>query len=206
MIEAKHFWLHGLFFSNYIPYILRRDFNSLNISGIYEDRGLPLLLIGNHFSWWDGFFPYALNRRLFKRHLYLMMLEEQLARRRFFRRLGAFSINPGSRSVVESINYASEILKDKKNLLIVFPQGNIRSQYEHEMVFQKGWFRILKSAANPVHVLFMANLTDYFSNRKPSLHTYLEDYPQTVNFVFEELSSGFNAFYKRCIEQQKQLV
>ncbi len=206
MIEANHFWFQRLFFNAYIPFILRRDFKSHNITGKFEDRGLPLLLIGNHFSWWDGFFPYALNRKMFKRRLYLMMLEEQLASRRFLRRLGAFSINPGSRTAVDSINYASQILKDKNNVLIIFPQGNIRSQYDNEIVFQKGWFRILKSTAHPVHVLFMANLTDYFSNRKPSLYTYIEDYPETVNFVFEELSSGFSSFFKRCIDQQKQLV
>ncbi len=206
MIGAHHSWLHNTFFASYIRYILNKDFDSVNIKGTYKDQKLPLLVIGNHFSWWDGFFPYELNRKIFKRRLYLMMLEEQLAQRKFFRRLGAFSINPGSRSVVESINYASDVLKDKSNILILFPQGKIHSQYTTDMVFQKGWFRVLKNPGNPVHILFMANLTDYFSKRKPSLFIYLEDFPKTHDFVLEELTSGYNSFYRRCIEYQKQLA
>ena len=206
MIEAKHFWLHRAFFNVYIRYILESDFSSLNISGSYNDRRLPLLLIGNHSSWWDGFIPYELNRRLFRRRLYLMMLEEQLAKRRFFRRLGAFSVNPGSRSAAASVNYAVNILKDSNNMLILFPQGKLQSQYVNEMDFRKGWFRILERTGVPVHVLFMAVMTDYFSNRKPGLFIYLQDFPETENFVFSELAGSYNDFYSNCLEQQKQLI
>ncbi len=206
MIKAKHFWLHHLFFRNYFRYILWKDFRKTEIHGEYRDKGLPLLLIGNHFSWWDGFFSYELNCRLFKRRFYLMMLEKQLRKIKFFRRLGAFSIDPGSRSVLESINYAGKLLEDNNNLLTLFPQGKLQSQYTDIINFQKGWFRILENAANPVHVLFMANLTDYFSHRKPSLYIYLEDYPQTEEFVFDDLAGSYNDFYKKCVKRQKQLA
>ncbi len=205
MIKAEHFWLYRLFFRNYFRCILRKDFRKIEITGEYRDRGLPILLIGNHISWWDGFFPYELNRTLFKRRFYLMMLEEQLRKISFFRKLGAFSIDPGSRSAVQSVNYASEILKNSDNILILFPQGKIKSQYTTEMVFLKGWFRILKNAGAPVHVVFMANLTDYFSYRKPAVYVYLEDYPRSEGFNFDDLSESYNLFYQRCLERQKQL-
>ena len=205
MIKADHSWLHRLFFIHYFRYILRKDFRKIEIIGEFRDRGLPILLIGNHISWWDGFFPYELNRTLFKRRFYLMMLEEQLRKISFFRKIGAFSIDPGSRSAMQSINYASEILKSSDNLLILFPQGKISSQYTTEMVFLKGWFRILKNAGSPVHVIFMANLTDYFSYRKPAVYVHLEDYPRSEKFVFDDLCKSYNLFYQRCLERQKQL-
>ncbi len=205
MIEADHFWLHRLFFSHYFRFILWKDFRKIEISGEFSDRGLPVMLIGNHISWWDGFFSYELNRTLFKRRFYLMMLEEQLKKISFFRKLGAFSIDPGSRSAIKSVNYASEILKSSGNILIIFPQGKIKSQYTTEMAFLKGWFRILKNAGAPVHVVFMANLTDYFSCRKPTLYVYLEDYPLTEGFILDDLSESYNLFYQRCLERQKQL-
>ncbi len=205
MIKAKHYWLYHLFFRSYFRYILTKDFRKTEVIGEYKDRNLPLLVIGNHISWWDGFFPYELNSRLFKRRFHLMMLEEQLRKIKFFRRLGAFSIDPGNRSVLESVNYATEILRCRDNILVLFPQGKIHSQYETNIEFQKGWFRILKNAGNPVNVVFIAFMTDYFSYRKPTLFTYIEEYPQTSGFVFEELYCSYNKFYQRSIIKQTQL-
>lgn len=206
MIKAKHFWLHQLFFRNYFRYILWKDFRKTEVIGKYRDRQLPLLIIGNHFSWWDGFFPYELNRKFFKRRFHIMMLEEQLIKISFFRRLGAFSINPYSRSAMQSLNYATKLMQSRDNMLILFPQGQIQSQYTTDIAFRKGWFRILKNATNPVHVIFIANLTDYFSHRKPSLYTYMEDYPKTGGFVFDDLAGSYNDFYKKCVKRQKQLA
>lgn len=205
MIKAEHSWLHQLFFRNYFRYILWKDFHRMEITGEYYDRGLPLLIIGNHISWWDGFFPYELNRRILKRRFHILMLEEQLQRIKFFRRLGAFSIDPGKRSALQSVSFASEILKKKDNMLVLFPQGEIRSQYQEEIIFRKGWFRILKNTSNPVHVLFMANLTDYLSHRRPTLSMYLESYSKTDNFIFADLCKSYNDFYQRCLENQKWL-
>ncbi|MFO7923243.1 MAG: lysophospholipid acyltransferase family protein [Bacteroidales bacterium] len=206
MIEAKHSWFYHLFFKTYFRYILRKDFKAIHIEGKFPERDMPILLIGNHFSWWDGFFAYELNRRIFKRRIYLMMLEEQLKKRSFFSKLGAFSINPGNRSALQSMNYASELLRHSSNLLILFPQGEIESQYNQKIYFRKGWFRILENAGNPVHIVFMANLTDYFSNRKPTLFIYLEEYPETGKIVFDNLNNSYNDFYNRCVERQKQLA
>ncbi len=135
-----------------------------------------------------------------------MMLEEQLRKRLFFRSLGAFSINPGSRSAIESLNYAGEVLESNKNLLILFPQGKIHSLYTSEIDFQKGWFRIIKNAVNPVQIIFLANLTDYFSYRKPSLVTYLEEYTKTENFVLDEIAARYNDFYQKCLDHQKKMA
>lgn len=206
MIRAKHFRLYHIFFRNYFSFILWKEFREIRISGDYRDKGLPVLLIGNHFSWWDGFFAYELNRRIFRKKIHLMMLEEQLKRHSFFRRLGAFSINPGSRSVLESLDYAAGLLRHNGNLLTLFPQGKFYSQYSTEIEFQKGWFRILKNAENPVNVIFMANLTDYFSGRKPTLSIYIEEYPDTTGFDLVLLNNKYKEFYSRSLEKQKALA
>lgn len=205
MIKAKHNHLYHLFFSNYFRYIIRKDFRKMDITGGIADREMPLLIIGNHFSWWDGFIPYELNRQLFRRRFHIMMLEEQLKRHLFFSKLGAFSINPGNRSAIESLNYGTSLLNDKKNLLVLFPQGTIDSQYNQSIDFKKGWFRILRNLPGPVQICFMAVLTDYFSNRKPTLFICLEEYNKTASFIFEELSEAYRSFYLKCLERQKEL-
>jgi 1-acyl-sn-glycerol-3-phosphate acyltransferase len=166
---------------------------------------MPILLIGNHISWWDGFIPYELNRQLFKRNFHIMMLEEELRKVRFFRHLGAFSINPGTRSAFDSLDYASNILRGKDNILVVYPQGEIQSQYNEEIRFRKGWFRIIKNAVNPVKIIFMANLTDYMSHRKPALNIYLAEYDKTGKFAFDDLCDRYISFYKQSVEIQKSL-
>jgi 1-acyl-sn-glycerol-3-phosphate acyltransferase len=203
MIRAKHTWLYRLFFRNYFRYILRKDFRKINLDGKFSDKGMPILLICNHISWWDGFFPYEINLMLFNRKFHIMMLEDQLQKIRFFRRLGAFSINPGKRSALESLNYAKEILTDSRNLLVLFPQGRIYSQYTTEIKFRKGWFRIVENAASPLQIVFMASLTDYFSFRKPGLYVYLEEYQRSENPDLTDIEESYNNFYMRSLYKQK---
>ncbi|MGF1586598.1 MAG: lysophospholipid acyltransferase family protein [Bacteroidales bacterium] len=203
MIRAKHTWLHRLFFRNYFRYILRKDFREIILKGTFDDKGWPILLICNHISWWDGFFPYEINLRCFKRRFHIMMLEDQLRRIIFFRRLGAFSINPGKRSAPESLNYAKEILTDSRNMLVLFPQGRIHSQYTTDIKFRKGWFRIVKNSSRPVQIIFMASLTDYFSYRKPSLYVYIENYHKSEDLDFYDVEKSYNNFYLRSLEKQK---
>ena len=206
MIQAKHTRIHHLFFRHYIRCILKKDFREFGITGSFEDRDMPVLIIGNHFSWWDGFIAYELNNSIFRRRFHIMMLEEQLSRYMFFRHLGAFSIKPGSRSALESIHYAGEFLRDKNNLLILFPQGKIQSLHNDRIEFRRGWFRILKDPANPVHVLFMANFVDYLSHRKPSLSINIETYPPTSGFVFDDISNNYYEFFQRSLEKQRSVI
>lgn len=131
-----------------------------------------------------------------------MMLEEQLAKHSYFRKIGAFSIAPGNRSALNSLNYAAKILENNSNMLILFPQGKLKSQYVPTVEFRKGWFRILKERKNQVKIIFTANLTDYFSNRKPTLYIYFEEYHKTSEFEFEELHNSYNEFYQSCILRQ----
>lgn len=203
MIRAKHTWLHRLFFRNYFRHILRKDFREIVLKGTFDDKGWPILLICNHISWWDGFFPYEINLRCFKRRFHIMMLEDQLRRIIFFSRLGAFSINPGKRSALESLNYAKEILTDSRNMLVLFPQGRIHSQYTTDIKFRKGWFRVVKNSAQPVQIIFMASLTDYFSYRKPALYVYIEDYQKSVELDFYDVEKSYNNFYLSSLEKQK---
>lgn len=205
MIKAKHIWLYHIFFRNYFRYILWKDFRKVEIYGDYRDNKLPILIISNHASWWDGFFAYELNRKIFMRRFHLMMLQEQLAKHAFFRNIGAFSIAPGNRTALESLSYASKILDNNSNMLILFPQGQLESQYTSPLEFHQGWFRILKGRENHVKIIFTANLTDYFSYRKPALFIYFEEYQKTSGFTLEELHASYNEFYQRCLIRQTKL-
>ena len=200
MLKSRHHFIVYPFFQHYTRYLLRRRYHSVSIENHFADNGNAVLLIGNHVGWWDGFWAMYLNLKVLKRKFHFMMLEEQLLRYRFFNYTGAFSVDKGSRSVVESIRYASELLNDSKNMLLMYPQGRLHSMYEHHFQFEKGIERILKNRERKVQVVFSANLVDCFTEPKPSLSIYTENYEGA--FTVEALEQAYNDFYARCLEKQ----
>ena len=134
-----------------------------------------------------------------------MMMEEQLKKHLFFRKLGAFSIHKKSRSAIGSLCYAAEKLESSKNMLLMFPQGEIHSQHAGNFLFEKGLDRILMKVKSPIQVLMVANVLDYFSKPKPTLYQYLSSPQETSGFTCKELQDKYNRFYKECINRQTLL-
>ena len=200
MLKSRHHFIVYPFFQHYTRYLLRTRYHTVSIENHFADNGNAVLLIGNHVGWWDGFWAMYLNLKVLKRKFHFMMLEEQLMRYRFFNYTGAFSVDKGSRSVVESIRYASELLNDCKNMLLMYPQGRLHSMYEHHFQFEKGIERMLKNRERKVQVVFSANLVDCFTEPKPSLSIYTENYEGA--FTVEALEHAYNDFYDRCLEKQ----
>ncbi|TCO09853.1 lysophospholipid acyltransferase family protein [Natronoflexus pectinivorans] len=204
MIKTCHNRLYDSFFNYYIHRILKKDFHSIHVVGEWNrDVESSHLIIGNHVSWWDGFWVYYLNKRFFQKRLHVMMLEKQLKERKFLSRFGAFSIEPGSRSVLESLNYAAEKLREQGNLVVMYPQGKIASFSAGVLPFQPGIEYVLKKSGIN-HVLFYVALVDYFSNRNPVLNLYLgraECNEPTADSIEEQ----FRRFYFQAVEKQSEI-
>lgn len=162
MIPAKHTAWADLLFRPYLVRLLRRHFHAIRILGDMPSPSvdLPLLLLPNHSTWWDGFFVYLLNKRHFRRPAYLMMLEEQLSRYPFFSRLGVFSIQPTSpKSAQVSLNYAISLLAQPslpRALMCLFPQGELQPWGARPLEYRRGVEWILRQYGRPVHILPLA--------------------------------------------------
>jgi 1-acyl-sn-glycerol-3-phosphate acyltransferase len=204
IIRSRHHPVIDPFFRRYCRRKTVRNFDQIVIDNKVEDNGLPILLIANHMSWWDGIWLNYLNARLFERKFNFMMLEEQLRKHWYFQYIGGFSVNKGSRSVVETIKHAAELLTDNDNLVLMFPQGEIHSLYNDNFIFETGIEHILSRMHNPLHIVFVANMVDYLSQPKPGLYVYMEEYkgvPQTT----AALQEAYNLFYSGCLDKQKKL-
>jgi 1-acyl-sn-glycerol-3-phosphate acyltransferase len=115
MIKADHkYWARALF-NSYIKRLLKKHFNSFLLTNNLPDiNNHKLIITPNHFSWWDGFFIDFVNEKLIKRKLHILMLEDQLKRYWFFRKLGAYGFNPSNpKSIIEAVNYTKDVLNDK---------------------------------------------------------------------------------------------
>lgn len=192
MIRAKHYKLVVDFFDWYLTKIIRGHFKEIKVELPELDQNKPILIISNHFSWWDGFFHVYVNKHFLKRRYHVMMLEEELAKRKILRHAGTYSVNPKSKSIIESLNYTNDILQDSKNLVLIFPQGKIQCYAQPVINFEKGAIKIISSNRANTIILFCTISIEYHSNRKPTLYLDYSKYnadkgtPQEV----------FNNFYK----------
>lgn len=202
MIKARHhpFWLR--FFRYYTRLMLRRHFYDVQIVGNPQPGEHPLLLIGNHVSWWDGFWVFYANDKLWQKKFHIMMLEEELQQRMFLNKAGCYSIKKQSRDVINSLRYTVEILKEPGNLAALYPQGEIRSMHEYPVRFERGISYIIRNLRDDVHIIFMAAITDYFSSVKPHLRMYFETAPAHNLQQPEKLEANYNAFLLRSYKQQ----
>lgn len=183
----------------YIRRILRSDFHDISVSGLDMLPGnQSVFCIGNHISWWDGFFAWYLNRTRFHRKFHILMLEDQLKTRKPMTKVGAFSIQPGTKDAIESLKFSAELLSKPGNILFFFPQGAIHSQHETSIHFGKGAEWILERTTEPVSVIFSAMFTDYSHHRKPTLSIYLkQDHDGSAG-----LNIRYQAFYDYCRQTQ----
>lgn len=133
------------------------------------------------------------------------MDETELRKRWLFSYSGGFSISGSSRSMFESIQYASDLLKDKENIVLIYPQGKLYSSHTRDIHFKKGIERIQVTEEHPVKVLFLVQLTDYFEFKKPTLYLYLKEVGEDI-FTDKNYEEQYNAFYNACIQQHSNII
>ena len=202
ILKAKHNTIIYPFFKSYIRRKIKQNFKPIKIIGEVADKNLPVLLITNHNSWWDGLWVEYVNQQIFKRKFYFMMLEDQLRKFWFFNYTGGFSVRKNSKSIIETLDYTKQLLANKNNLVLIYPQGKIQSMHNTDFQFERGLEHILKKLQNPVQVIFMVSLVDYFSSDKPGLYLYIQEYAEN-EFKTENIQFAFSAFYQICIKKQK---
>ncbi len=130
------------------------------------------------------------------------MLEEQLRKRMFINRCGAFSVRKDSRELIESVNYAVGLLDDPNTLVCLYPQGQIQSQYLGDLDFESGASWILRKSKADVQVWFCVGLVDYFGKPKPVIRFYLKEYEGDK--TNEALEAAYNEFRNQCIKNQHE--
>lgn len=205
MIKANYTWLGVTFFWFYSRYRLGRNFRNINLCGDFNDTGNPILVIGNHFSWWDGFIQIYLNESVLHRKFHVMMMEEELRRNMILNRTGAFSVKKSSRDIVESLRYCVELLKNPDNMVLIFPQGEIQTMHARNFAFERGVEYILRQLkTNNIDLIFNVNLTDYFSKSKPSLNIYYKNYALKSPANITQIEQDYNDYVRECIEKQTE--
>lgn len=204
MIKANHTPLGVLFFRLYSRYRLRRNFLNIKLRGEFTDTGKAILIVANHFSWWDGFIQNYLNQTVMHRKFHVMMLEEQLRQNMILNTTGAFSVKKSSRDMVESLRYCVELLKNRNNMVLIFPQGEIQTMHTRNFAFERGVGYVLRQTETDIELIFNVNLVDYFSCSKPSLNIYYKNYVLKRPVDISQIERDYNDYVRECIEKQAE--
>ncbi len=202
MIKTKHHFIIYPLFRWLTCYLLKRNFTSISINGNFIDNGKALLVISNHISWWDGFWVEYINQKMIHRKMYFMMLEDQLKKHWYFQYTGGYSIKKKSKDIIESIDYTIQLLKDPQNIVLMFPQGEIKSVYNNIIHFENGINRIIKDCSPDLQVLFVACFPEYLSDPKPNVFIYLKNY-SIENLRKSNIESEYNLFFNEALNMQK---
>lgn len=134
---------------------MRKSFHSINVIGeLPQTTDKSLILLTNHSSWWDGFFTYLINKKIFNKKFHILMLEDQLKRYWFFNYLGAYSIDQNNpKKIVESLSYSSELTAYDNNLINIYPEGKMGYSFKNKVDYKLGIDKILRSSHKNSNVI-----------------------------------------------------
>jgi len=200
MIKANPNRFSLWFYSSYFRVLQKLYFRKITV---ISDKVFPddksILLLQNHFSYYDGYWSMYLCHKLFRRRFHVMMLEEQMKKRMFLTRCGVFSVRKNSRDLVESLQYAASLLKDPSNVVTIYPSGEIISHHQQNYPFQRGFARLTGDDV-PCSIAFAVVLIDHFSFARPEICIYVEKYSGETSAKLIE--SAFHTFYHSFILRQ----
>lgn len=122
---------------------MRRRLDGIHIRGLADadpPADLPILLVANHVSWWDGFLLREVHRRLRPgAPLHIVMREDELRRVPIFRWLGAVPLGSSTmaaRSLRDDLRGRLGTAQDA--MVGFFPQGRIWPARRRPMGFRRG--------------------------------------------------------------------
>lgn len=180
-----------------VLWFFRKRFNKMVINDIDIRPDRSYILMCNHFGFFDGFFAYYLcfhylSKKTKLKGLYAMSVKKQMEKKPWLKYSGSFSVEPGKRSVEESLDYAAELMNEPGNLLIYYPQGELESAYVRHIEFKDGIYEIATRTKGNCQLIWCSVLTEYFESIKPSAYFNLLDCGDCVDFDFARLKKQVN--------------
>ena len=189
------------FYSSWFRVLQKLFFRQIRVIALGEfPAGKSVLLLQNHFSYYDGYWSMFLCHTLFRRRFHVMMLEEQMQKRMFLARCGVFSVRKNSRDLIESLHYAKTLLQNPANVVTIYPSGGIISQHRQNFSFEGGFARL--AGGDHVHIAFAVVLTDYFSAARPEISIYVDNYKGEK--TAKAIENAYHTFYQSCIKKQNE--
>jgi len=123
---------------------MRRRLDGVHVRGVdgagWVPASVPVLLVANHVSWWDGFLLRDVHRRLRPdAPFHVVMTETELRRFPLFRWMGALPLDDGpmaARGLLREMQ--ARVGQDPAPVFGYFPQGRIWPAHRRPLGFRRG--------------------------------------------------------------------
>ena len=201
---GKNFFIRQIL-HYYVNWIVKRHFYELRFDPVDVDPGKSILLVANHFSFWDSLILYIVCYKLLKKKFYVMVREDTTVQLKYLKYGGAFSVNKHSRDMLQSLDYAAELLNDPQNLVLIFPQGKLYSNFVSDIHFEKGIAKVIEKTEGRFQLLFAATFVQYLKHKKPTASIYLQN-ASAEGKSFEDLKNAYQKYYVSAKLQQTEIV
>ena len=195
-------WVQKLTLQYLLHFRMPKKFNVLHHNEVELLPNHSILLLCNHFSWWDGLWAGHLTNIYFHRDFYIMMQEDQLKKRMYINYMGAFSINRQSKDVIKSLQYAADLLNDPDKLVTVFPQGELVSNHSEEINIERGIDYMVKKIKGNCQIIYYSAFVEYFESLKPSVYFHLLNCGTNHDFDYKKVKAMINAHHKQALKDQ----
>lgn len=189
-------------FTWYSRRYLRRHFHSLRVSRaglppLTAER--PLVVYSNHASWWDALVCLVLKDALFPEHTAFAPMEAAMPERYgFFRRLGFFGVEQGSRrGAAQFLRISEAVLQSPRHVLALTPQGRFADVRQRPVCFTGG---IGHLAARVRRAWFVPLAVEYvfWEERLPEI---LVRFGEPVDVHGQNAAASDARFWTRLFEQ-----
>ena len=135
-----------------------------------------------------------------------MILEATGKKFFFLKYLGAYTVLKGSRDILVSLDYTANLLAEPGNLVLIFPQGTLYSNFTDDIKFQGGLSRVIKQAAGQFQTVFANSFIEYLQNKKPTVTVNLELHSEAFTDT-NSLEAAFQTHYNSAkLAQSKNVV
>ena len=170
-IPAKESRFFIWFFYWFTRFILFLRFQKVHVIQKYKPiENTRTVYFINHNYWWDGLLPLYLNNKLFKQRARAMMEDKQMRQHKFFRKLGAFSVNLEQPELsFRSLKYALESLQQPHSSLFIYPEGKIVPFSTNRPEFKPGLAWLYQNSYQ-VDFVPIAFYIEHLKHSKPELH------------------------------------
>lgn len=157
------------FFTHIVRSYFRRHFRSVQVQGMERLANLqgPLIVYGNHSSWWDPMLCVLLAQTLLPHRKHFAPMDaEPLKRYRILRKIGIFPVELNSQRGAVHFLRTSEAVLRNADVLWLTPQGRFADVRERPLRF-KGGLAALALRMPEVQLLPLAVEYPFWSERLP---------------------------------------
>ena len=160
-------------FARYSERYLKKHFHTLRISLSGRPPllpGQPLIVYGNHASWWDPLVGLVLAKHFFPgRRLYAPIAAAMLERYRFFKRIGFFGVEADPRrGAVQFLRTSRAVLAQADAMLWLTPQGRFADPRSRPLQFKPGIGHLATHLEDAVFVPVAVEYT-FWEERTPEI-------------------------------------